>query len=129
MRTASPRIDDPCHFSAISRQQDARQTECDQGTVAVIAPHTICHFRRLPLAQVRPNAACALLSIRQRVTVRAWFRVPRSMTNLPESRFDTRELPSRMALDAWQSQISVLFDARVQKSQQDGFFAAVNAWL
>jgi AraC-like DNA-binding protein len=51
------------------------------------------------------------------------------MTNLPESRFDTRELPSRIALDMWQDQISVLFDARVQKAEQDRFFASVNAWL
>jgi AraC-like DNA-binding protein len=51
------------------------------------------------------------------------------MTNLPQSRFDTRELPSKIALDTWQDQISVLFDARVQKIEQDGFFASVNAWL
>jgi AraC-like DNA-binding protein len=51
------------------------------------------------------------------------------MTNLPESRFDTRELPARAALDIWQDQISVLFDARVPKTEQDGFFASVNAWL
>ena len=29
----------------------------------------------------------------------------------------------------WQEQISVLFDARIQKSDRDGFFASVNAWL
>lgn len=29
----------------------------------------------------------------------------------------------------WQDQISVLFDARVQKFERDGFFASVNAWL
>src|SRR5664280_2610052 len=51
------------------------------------------------------------------------------MTNLPESRFDTRELPSRIGLDLWQDQISVLFDARVPKTGQDGFFASVDAWL
>ena len=51
------------------------------------------------------------------------------MANLPESRFDTRELPSSVALEAWQDQISVLFDARVQKSGREGFFASVNAWL
>lgn len=48
---------------------------------------------------------------------------------LPESRFDTRVLPPRVGLDMWQDQISVLFDARVQKTDQDGFFASVHAWL
>jgi AraC-like DNA-binding protein len=51
------------------------------------------------------------------------------MIHLPESRFDTRDLPSRIGLDMWRDQISVLFDARVQKADQDRFFASVHAWL
>ena len=50
------------------------------------------------------------------------------MTNLPQSRFDTRDLPSKIALDTWQDQISVLFDARVPKTGQDGFFASVDVF-
>lgn len=51
------------------------------------------------------------------------------MMHLPESRFDTRGLPAKVGLDMWQDQISVLFDSRVRRADQDGFFASVHAWL
>lgn len=114
------RIDCECQSSAIWCQKDARQAACRAGPTprrAVAAP--IESERRLG-----PHGrGCELL----RPAPPFWFDL--SMTSLPESRFDTRSLPSRIGLDMWQEQISVLFDARVQKADQDGFFASVHAWL
>lgn len=51
------------------------------------------------------------------------------MTAIPRSRFDTRQLPTKGALDSWRERIGAVFDSRISKSDQGGFYAAVDAWL
>ena len=46
---------------------------------------------------------------------------------LARSRFDTRQALKRDAMALWRDSINVLFDARLRRSQDDGFFASVDA--
>ncbi|UXS41638.1 helix-turn-helix domain-containing protein [Agrobacterium tumefaciens] len=46
---------------------------------------------------------------------------------LARSRFDTRQVPKRDAMGLWRDSINVLFDARLRRPQDDGFFASVDA--
>lgn len=50
-----------------------------------------------------------------------------SDSKLRRSRFDSRSLPDHLAQPAWNEAISVIFDSRLRKSVEEGFFAKVDA--
>lgn len=51
------------------------------------------------------------------------------MTAVPNSSFDTRQLPAGVARDRWQELIGVLFDAKPLGPSEEDFSVALNAWL
>ncbi|MBS1166990.1 MAG: AraC family transcriptional regulator [Proteobacteria bacterium] len=50
-----------------------------------------------------------------------------SEQKLLRSRFDSRSLPAQLAQSAWSEAISVIFDSRLRKNAEEGFFAHVDA--